>query len=140
MKAQRDLERTVIKAPFADGSGAASGHRPAGQQWHTAGQGFCRELHRIRLPLPEQEDRFLSLPGDSRERSCRTAAGAVEAVVNGKPADWQGQLVRVEGAMDMNTRQVVAVAQVNDPYAKRSDGAPPLKIGQFVQQRSRAKC
>jgi multidrug efflux system membrane fusion protein len=56
-----------------------------------------------------------------------------KALVNGKPAIWSGRVVRVEGAMDLNTRQVVAVAQVDDPYARRKDGAPPLKIGQFVE-------
>jgi hypothetical protein len=41
--------------------------------------------------------------------------------------------VRVEGAIDESTRQITAVAQVNDPYAKRGDGHPPLRIGQFLE-------
>jgi multidrug efflux system membrane fusion protein len=136
MKAQRDLERTVIKAPFAGqvleqlvdvGQLVSSGTQLA--------KVFAVDYVEIRLPLPEREMRFLSLPENYRNAVAGASAAAVQfkATVNGKPAAWQGQLVRVEGAMDMNTRQVVAVAQVNDPYAKRSDGAPPLKIGQFVQ-------
>jgi multidrug efflux pump subunit AcrA (membrane-fusion protein) len=39
----------------------------------------------------------------------------------------------VESAIDESTRQITAVAQVNDPYSRRDDGAPPLRIGQFLE-------
>ncbi len=136
MKAKRDLERTVIKAPFA--GQILEQLVDVGQLVSTGTQlakVFAVDYVEIRLPLPEREMRFLSLPENYRNAEIAGGGAAVQfkAMVNGKPATWQGNLVRVEGAMDMNTRQVVAVAQVNDPYAQRSDGAPPLKIGQFVQ-------
>lgn len=138
LKAERDLERTSVRAPFA--GQVLEQLVDVGQLVGTGTQMakiFAVDYVEMRLPLPEREMRFLSLPenyrgeaGDTRQAN---AAVLLKATVSGKPATWQGRLVRVEGAMDMNTRQVVAVAQVDDPYAKRSDGAPPLKIGQFVE-------
>jgi len=57
----------------------------------------------------------------------------LKSLVDGKPATWTGSIVRVESAIDESTRQITAVAQVNDPYAKQSDGKPTLKIGQFLE-------
>lgn len=138
LKAKRDLERTSVRAPFAGqvleqlvdvGQLVSNGTQLA--------KVFAVDYVEIRLPLPEREIRFLSLPENYRD-----APGAPEpaltavrfkALVNGKISVWSGRVVRVEGAMDPNTRQVVAVAQVDDPYGRRKDGAPPLKIGQFVE-------
>jgi hypothetical protein len=64
------------------------------------------------------------------------AAGApvrLYPVVSGQTATWEGVIVRVESAIDESTRQITAVAQVNDPYSRRDDGAPPLRIGQFLE-------
>lgn len=137
LKAQRDLERTIIRAPFA--GQVLEQMVDVGQLVSTGTQLakiFAVDYVEIRLPLPEREMRFLSLPENYRDAGTpRDGAAAVQlrAVVNGKPSVWQGRVLRVEGAMDPTTRQVVAVAQVDDPYAKRNDGAPPLKIGQFVE-------
>jgi len=46
---------------------------------------------------------------------------------------WEGRVVRVESSLDEQTRQAMAVAQVTDPYASKSDGSPPLTIGAFVE-------
>lgn len=138
LRAERDLERTSVRAPFA--GQVLEQLVDVGQLVGTGTQMakiFAVDYVEMRLPLPEREMRFLSLPenyrGSNVDSRTATAAVRLKATVNGKPATWPGRLVRVEGAMDVNTRQVVAVAQVDDPYAKRSDGAPPLKIGQFVE-------
>jgi multidrug efflux pump subunit AcrA (membrane-fusion protein) len=46
---------------------------------------------------------------------------------------WQGRVVRSEGAVDTSSRQLYVVAQVDDPYARGPAGRPPLRIGQFVE-------
>jgi multidrug efflux pump subunit AcrA (membrane-fusion protein) len=81
--------------------------------------------------------RFLALPESYRGTGVAPEASQpkvhLNASVGGRQAIWEGHIIRVESAMDTATRQVIAVAQVNDPYAPRPDGAPPLKIGQFAE-------
>lgn len=138
LKAQRDLERTVVRAPFA--GQVLSQMVDVGQLIGSGTQMarvFAVDYVEIRLPLPEREMRFLDLPESFRDSNhdapASPTAVRLKAVVNGRTASWSGRIVRVEGAMDADTRQVVAVAQVDDPYSRRSDGVPPLKIGQFVE-------
>jgi multidrug efflux system membrane fusion protein len=138
LKAERDFERTTIRAPFA--GQVLEQLVDVGQLVGTGtpmAKVFAVDYVELRLPLPERDMRFLSLPESYRnmkdDPSTASTAVRLKAVINGKPSVWEGHLIRVEGAMDTSTRQVVAVAQVDDPYAKRSDGAPPLKIGQFVE-------
>jgi RND family efflux transporter MFP subunit len=136
LKSERDLERTVVRAPYA--GQVLEQNVDVGQlvtQGTTLGKIFAVDYVEIRLPLPEREMRFLTLPEHFRDsESPETLANVkLKAVVNGKPTAWTGKIVRVESALDESTRQAVAVAQVNDPYARREDGTPPLKIGQFVE-------
>lgn len=136
-KAERDLERTEIKAPY-DGQ-VLEQLADVGQlvsQGTPLGKIFAVDYVEIRLPLPEGQMRFLNLPERFRDASSAEATGTpvrLRSNVNGKPAVWTGSIVRVESAIDESTRQVTAVAQVNDPYARQADGRPPLKIGQFVE-------
>lgn len=136
LKAGRDLARTEIRAPYA--GQVLKQNVDIGQlvsQGTALGEVFAVDYVEIRLPLPEREMRFLNLPERFRDDDKGGAGPPVRlsALVNGRPAMWKGRIVRVEGALDETTRQVTAVAQVTDPYARRADGTPPLKIGQFVE-------
>lgn len=135
-KAERDLERTIIRAPY-DGQ-VLEQLVDVGQfvtQGTSLGQIFAVDYVEIRLPLPEREMRFLALPERFRDGDTAVAGAPVvlQSVVGDNPSTWSGSLVRVEGAIDESTRQITAVAQVNDPYKKRADGNPPLRIGQFLE-------
>lgn len=143
LKAERDLERTVIRAPYA---GQVLEQTADVGQLVTTGTPlakiFAVDYVEIRLPLPEREMRFLKLPEryrDAGEATTEPVPVKLRANLNGKPVIWQGRLVRVEGALDAETRQIIAVAQVDDPYAKRADGVPPLKLGQFVEAEIRGE-
>lgn len=135
-QAERDLERTVIRAPY-DGQ-VLEQLVDVGQfvnEGTALGRIFAVDYVEIRLPLPEREIRFLSLPERFRDGSGKTGGAPVKfrSTIGGTTLGWDGFLVRVEGAIDESTRQMMAVAQVNDPYAKRADGQPPLRIGQFLE-------
>ncbi len=135
-KSERDLERTIIRAPY-DGQ-VLEQLVDVGQfvtQGTPLGKIFAVDYVEIRLPLPEREMQFLNLPERFRDGQVSTASAPVtlKSLVDGKPATWTGSIVRVESAIDESTRQITAVAQVNDPYAKQSDGKPTLKIGQFLE-------
>lgn len=135
LKAERDLERTVIRAPYA--GQVLEQSVDVGQfvsQGTVLGRVFAVDYVEIRLPLPERESQFLKLPQPFRDQPiAETPKVLLKAAVAGKPVTWEGRLVRVEGSLDEQTRQATAVAQVTDPYASRADGTPPLTIGAFVE-------
>ncbi|HRK15004.1 MAG TPA: efflux RND transporter periplasmic adaptor subunit [Prosthecobacter sp.] len=134
-KARRDLERTILRAPYA--GQVLEQTADVGQMvgpGTTLGQIFAVDYVEVRLPLPERESQFLSLPQPFRDGAARSGGKALlKATVAGKPAQWEGRVVRVESALDETTRQVMAVVQVDDPYGRREDGTPPLTIGAFVE-------
>jgi membrane fusion protein, multidrug efflux system len=136
LKAERDLDRTEIRAPYAGqvleqlvdvGQYVTTGT--------TLGRIFAVDYVEIRLPLPERESQFLSLPQPFRDQPAAQTRAPVtlRASAAGKTVLWQGRVVRVESSLDAETRQATAVVQVDDPYAKRADGVPPLTIGAFVE-------
>lgn len=135
-QAERDLERTRIRAPY-DGQ-VLEQLVDVGQfvtEGTSLGRIFAVDYVEIRLPLPEREMAFLSLPERFRDGSSGEPGARVvlRPAAGGDEIRWEGRIVRVEGAIDESTRQITAVAQVRDPYAKREGGAPPLRIGQFLE-------
>lgn len=137
VKAERDLQRTSIRAPYA---GQVLEQTADVGQYVTPGSTlgliFATDFVEIRLPLPERESRYLRLPEHYRDARSPTAPAPkvrLRANNGGKVAIWEGRLVRVESALDQETRQTTAVAQIDNPFVSRADGAPPLKIGQFVE-------
>ncbi len=136
VKAERDAQRTIIRAPYAGQvlEQAADVGQYVGQGT-VLGRIFATDFVEIRLPLPERESQHLQLPERYRDANDTTAAAKVRlrTTAAGKTVIWEGRLVRVESALDAETRQTTAVAQIDNPFSKRADGAPPLKIGQFVE-------
>lgn len=136
--AERNLDRTTIRAPY---DGQVLEQLVDVGQFVNVGTSLCQifatDYVEVRLPLPERELRFLNLPEHFREATAPAAAvGApvrLRSVVSGQTSTWEGRIVRVESAIDESTRQITAVAQVNNPYSRREDGSPPLRIGQFLE-------
>ena len=136
VKAQRDVDRTVIRAPY-DGQVLEQSIN-VGQfvsPGTTLGKVFSTDYFEVRLPLPERDLRFLNLPEhyEDQTASAKPLTVHLRANVAGKSVRWDAAIHRVESAIDGATRQLVAVARVPEPYASKGDGVPPLKIGQFVE-------
>lgn len=136
-KAERDLERTAIRAPYD--CQVLEQAVDVGQfvsQGTILGRIFAVDYVEIRLPLPERESQYLNLPLTFRDQKNDTKEAApvfLKATVAGRKVTWEGKIVRVEGSLDAETRQATAVAQVMDPYGMRKEGTPPLTIGAFVE-------
>ncbi len=138
-QAQLDLERTRITAPYA---GRVLTQDVDISQYVTPatvlGRVYAVDYVEIRLPLTDSQLEFLDVPEIYRGESA-TAAGAdlprvvVSAKFGRQTYNWEGRIVRAEGAIDTASRQLFVVAQVDDPYGRRHSGAPPLKVGQFVE-------
>ena len=136
-RANRNLQRTEIRAPY---DGRVRSKNVDLGQYIVAGspvaQLYSVDIAEVRLPLPDEEAAFLDLPLHYREQnSSRTGPQVLlKATFAGKEHSWWGRIVRTEGEIDPETRMLFVVAQVKDPYSRRSHpGRPPLAAGMFVQ-------
>ncbi len=128
-KAQLDLERTAITAPF---SGRVLRQMADLGQVVTMGaqlaEVYATDYVEIRLPVRNADLAFVDLPEgpDSAQPGV-----AVQSELGGSQL-WQGQIVRTEGAIDEVARQLHVVAQINDPFVTGENVDRPLKIGEYV--------
>lgn len=128
-KAERDLQRTLVTAPY---SGRVRSENVDVGQFVNSGSRlaeiFATDAAEVRLPLSSEQLAHVRLP-DAGE------AGPVVTLrseFGGKSAAWPARIVRTDSAVDVQTRQLYAVAQVDDPTG-RLRGGPELKMGQFVR-------
>lgn len=143
-RARVDLGRTIIRAPYA---GRVLEKNADVGQFVSTGSVLARiyavDYVEIRLPLSNRQLGFVDLPerfrGDPDDAVSSGPAVTVEAEIGRTRYQWEGRLVRVEGAIDTRSRELSVVAQVDDPFARGPDGRPPLRIGQFVTARIRGR-
>lgn len=138
-QAEHDLERTVIRAPFA---GYVRTEQVDPGQFVQRGSPLATiysvEVAEVRLPIPTHELAFCRLPLNYRDDAVHEEGTPVTLTTEfaGREHVWSGRVVRTEGEIDPRTRMIVAVAQVPDPYGRGSDRSrPPLKVGMFLQAR-----
>lgn len=134
-KAERDLERTEVRAPYP---GRVLTQSVDVGQYVSPGTELARifavDVAEIRLPLTSRQLDFVDLPVAYRGEKTDEPGPAVllRAEIGGDSETWKGQVVRVEGAIDERSRQLFVVAQVDDPYAHNAGDRPPLKIGLYA--------
>jgi RND family efflux transporter MFP subunit len=137
-RARFDLERTRIRAPY-DGQ-VLEKSVDVGQFVSTGtvlARVYATDYVEIRLPLSNRQLEFVDLPerfrGETAQRGTAGPEAVVRALIGRQEWRWTGRIVRTEGAIDTQTRQLFVVGQVDDPYARAPDGRPPLRIGQYVE-------
>lgn len=136
-KAERDLERTTIKAPFD--SILKSKEADLGQFVSMGSQialVYDTRNAEVRLPLSDLDMTYILDPAiaDKKPRV------QLESMVSGESATWQGRLVRTEGVLDESSRVIYGVVEVKDPYNLAADTHPvPLRYGRFVQAKIEGK-
>jgi len=121
-KAQRDLERTKIKAPYD----ALIGDRQISMGSVVAPGSALGLVHNIsvaqvRLPIPSKDFAFLNNAGVN---------APVELINAGKHSTqrWSAQIVRNEGLVDDSSRMQFLVAELAKPYQQDN----PLIFGTYV--------
>jgi len=137
-KARLDLERTSIRAPFA--GRVLQKFVDLGQVVSPNSQIaeiYATDVVEIRLPLRNRDLRFIDLPEALRYTDGVAHAGGRVEIRSELAGDttWQAELVRTEGAIDANARQLHVIAQIEDPYGETVASQTPLKIGQYVTAR-----
>lgn len=129
-RAQRDLERTRILAPFDGrvrkrlaGVGQLVGAGTA------LGTIFAVDFAEVRLPISSRELPFVHLPDSPDDPPVPVVLH--DALDTLSEATWQARIIRTEGALNEDSLELYAIARVDDPFA-RSTNASPLRIGQPV--------
>jgi len=156
-RAERDLERTEIRAPYA---GRVREENVDVGQFVTRGTPIGRiyavDYAEVRLPVPDAELGFMDLPLLYRDETPEDGGPSVllRARFAGGEHTWTGRIVRTEGEIDARSRMVNIVARVEDPYGRGgnsdredSDEAiavtkrerPPLAVGLFVEAEIRGR-
>lgn len=134
-KAQRDLERTRIRAPYA---GLVKEKQVDIGQYvspgTTLGMIAAIDTAEIRLPISDDDLAFVNIPDLSALQAGEGPAVDLWATVNGREQRWPARIMRTEGVVDQRTRQLYAVAQIIDPYGVlgQREGTP-LRFGTFVR-------
>ena len=134
-KAELDLERTLIKAPF---DGRVRSKRVDRGQFLTPGAALATihatDYAEIRLPVPDDQLAYLDLPFAYRTATSKTGPEVtLRARFGREQHSWRGRIVRTEGELDSRSRMLNLVARVDEPYAATEAGRPPLAIGLFVE-------
>jgi RND family efflux transporter MFP subunit len=141
-KANLDLERTNIVAPFAgrilrkfvDLGQVVSPNTQLAEIYAT-------DFVEIRLPLRNRDLPFIDLPESYRFADVSRASGGQVEIHSdlGGEDSWDAVLVRTEGAIDETARQLHVIAQIDDPFGRDNEDQAPLKIGQYVTARLEGK-
>ncbi|MDJ0813235.1 MAG: efflux RND transporter periplasmic adaptor subunit [Woeseiaceae bacterium] len=135
-RANRNLERTYIRLPY-DGM-VRSKEADLGQfvsPGTRLGVVFATDQAEVRLPLTDQDLRFLDLPGAadiSKTGSSEGPTVSLTATRRGETRSWEARITRTEGVIDENSRVTYAVAAVTDPYRLSMEGEV-LPMGTFVR-------
>lgn len=133
-QATRNLERAKIRAPF-DGR-VKSRNVGLGQAVGATtplGQIFTTDTAEIRLPLAPGQLPFINLP--TRAGDPPVEVTLTDALGNPERRDapqWRARIVRTEGTLDDNSRELFAIARIDDPFGLQSP-KPELRIGQPVR-------
>ena len=138
-KAGNDVARAVIKAPYPgrvrEADVDVGQYVPVGTLLGTV---YAVDVAEVRLPVRDDELRFLELSLEFRGEDAPTAGPVVdlEADFAGAHWTWTGVVSRTEGEIDPRTRALTVVVSVDDPYGRRdTSGRPPLAVGLFVEGR-----
>lgn len=125
LRSHRDLERTVIRAPYD----ALISSREIGLGAYVTtgskiGHIYNTDTAEIRLPLADKEMQYLDQKGTHSEV---TLMGNFA----GSKQQWQGKIVRSEGVVDSKSRMTYLVAEIEDPYGLKTD-KNELRFGTYV--------
>ncbi len=125
-EAERKLQRTRIKVPY-DGL-VRSKLVDVGQfvsPGTPLGVTFAIDTAEIRLPLSGNDLKFLDLPSATRLEESQRVPVTLSAEDSGSDKQWNAQIVRTEGVVDIGSRVIYAVAEVVDPYGVLGQSSRP---------------
>ncbi len=134
-RAKRDLARCVILAPF---DGRVLRRSVAVGQTVSPGTELATIYHtafvEVRLPIAARELAFLTLPEGGGQPPLDVLLS--DALDPNSTARWSAKIIGTEGALDPNSRELFAIARIDDPFSRTlppAERTHPLRIGQPVR-------
>lgn len=125
-RAQRDLERTLLRAPF---DGIVREESIDVGQFVRRGTEIARlyatDAMEVRLPIADEQLAFLGFQLGQRFEAEQAPKVTLRASFGGVEQHWEGRILRAEGELDARSRMVHLVARVERPE-------PALPLGLFV--------
>lgn len=131
-----ELERTKIMSPYA---GLIKKQLVDIGQYVSQGtilaEIFAVDYSEISLPLTDHQVNFIDLPELYRGGHDIDTSPLVKLIISqgNKKHTFDAHIIRTEGMIDSQTQQIFVIAQINNPYARKKQNIPPLKMGQFVE-------
>jgi len=141
-RAKRNLARTHVRAPY-DGR-VKKRNVGLGQQVGAStslGEIFSTDFAEVRLPLTTRDLAYYSppnKPGTPTEKNNITFTSILAIADDESTPQWAGTILRAEGELDVDSRQLFVIARIDDPFGLKSD-KPSLYIGQPVRATIPAK-
>lgn len=140
-KAERNLSRTQVKAPY-DGR-VRKRNIGLGQQVGAStalGEVFSTDFAEVRLPLTTRDLTYYeppSKPGSTIEQNNILFDSPISSLTPSNTSandqtQWVGSILRAEGALDEDSKQLFVIARIDDPFGLTTDKTP-LFIGQPVR-------
>ena len=131
--AQTNLERTQVSLPFA-----GRVQRQSADLGQYVGPGkvlgtvFGTDVAEVRLALTDNQLASLGIPIGFSGEGENALSVTLSAVIGGEVHHWQGQLTRLDAAIDPGTRSVYGTVRVEDPYGSGAGEGMPLAVGLYV--------
>jgi RND family efflux transporter MFP subunit len=142
--AQRDLDRTIVRAPY-DGRIREKfvdvGQMVSARQSQLT-RIYSTDTAEIRLPIALNDIQYLDLPEaySNTAQAISKPKVSISARFGNETFTWDGVIDRTEGAIDSRTRLSYVVAQIDSPYEKKNgSNRPPLKVGLFIDAKIEGK-
>ena len=130
--AKSNLTKTSIYAPFTCIISSKyvdkGGYLSAG---NTIAKIASVETAEVRLAIPASKIELLDLPRADLTENKQHPSVLIKAQSGNESDIYSGKIIRTEGKIDMDTRQLFAVAKIEDPYRISSEGKQ-LLFGTFV--------
>jgi len=130
LRAERNLQRTEIKAPYD----AMINNRTIGLGSYVGvgseiGMLLGTAIAEVRLPVADNQLQFLIDQGQQAKVN-------LSGTYAGKEIQWQAEIARSEGVVDNKSRMSYLVAEIKDPYHLNDTTVindMPLRFGSYVQ-------
>ena len=134
-RAKRNLSYTKVRAPY--NGRVRSRSVGIGQQIGTntpLGEVFTTDIAIVRLPITPRDLEFYEPPNKPSDINNQEENITFSSIVTkqGTQKTWQGTILRSEGELDPESRQIFVIARIDDPFALKSNN-PPLYFGQPVK-------